>query len=248
MIYPGELPTHLSNLINSKDKDVLKVMKDKFESLDTEKLKKFIPVAINKNLRIENFLANQELTKRGIPPCFRALEGLNDKFNGSADSQIIDLDWIANRYTRNQKTAYGFYGQLFNQWSFYKIALTIWQNDQRPMWKIVGGLKLTTLQLWQCHYIANDKVRKKRKKLAEQLPEVTAELRNSRYARNLTLVTNKELDEFKRWIDVWQVAHIANWKPTETARLYTLQTGNPLSRQMASKILFKLERDAWKFK
>lgn len=247
MHYPGEKPNHLSELLKSTAPDELQAMREKLTTLDTDKLQKLIPAVLAKNLRIQGFLANQELTKRGVPPCFRDLSALENSLHEEPDSQLIDLDWIANRYPENQKDAYQFFGRLFNPWSFDETAKMIWQEGKRPMWKIVLGLSLSIQQQWQCHYVSSDKVRKQRKQLAKNLPEVITALKDARFARGLTLITPEENKSLQRWINVWQVAHLADWRPTETARLYTLKTGEPLSRQMASKLLMKLERDLWKF-
>lgn len=247
MSYPGKAPTHLADLISTTHSKILSSMREKIETLDTEKIQQAIPIAIKKEQRLVILLLNQELTKRNIPPFLRKLDGLIDMFEGDADSQMIDLDWIAHQYVNNQKTAYGFYSQLFNPYRFIKTAEMIWQRGQRPMWKIVSGLKLTAKQQWQCHYICDAKVRKQRKQLSIQLPDVIAELRSAHFRRGLTLITSNEIEMFQRRLEVWEIAHIATWSPTVTAKLYTLKTGKELSRQMASKILFKLKRDAWKF-
>jgi len=242
-----ELPQHISDVYKVTNKSKIEKIKKILAEQSTEKLLKLLPSLIKKDLRIEMISANQELTKRGLPPCLRNLDELSDKNYEHADRQVIDLDWIASRYEINQRKAYGFFKRIFSPWAFIDTAKSIWNKDLRPMWKIVLGLALTPKQQWLCHYIGSQKIKKQKLLLDKNRDEVIKALRTAKYSRGLTILSQEERASHDRLVSLWDVAHIGGWRPTAVANLYNLKTGKTITRQMCSKLLGKLNRDAWRF-
>lgn len=242
-----EEPQHIADVYKNTDKNKVEKIKKIISEQSTEKLLKVLPIFIKNDWRIEMITVNQELTERGYPPCLRNLEGLKDKNYEHPDRQVIDLDWIAKNYTINERKAYGFFKKIFNPWAFIDTAKIIWNKDLRPMWKIVLGLALTPKQQWLCHYIGSQKIKKQKLLLEKNRDEVIKALRAAKYSRGLTIISQEQRASHDRLVSLWDVAHIGGWRPTVVANLYNLKTGKIITRQMCSKLLRKLNRDAWRF-
>lgn len=241
----GRLVTVLDLILKHEVKE-LDRKRQRLRGLETDKLRELAYVGILRKKRIAMFLASEELTRRGIPPCFRGLPDPNDDdAEQVADLLAIDLEWIASRYPQ-QKTVLGRWKNLAskNEKSRWLTIQFICRWQVREMYKYVKGLAMTQNQEWECHYLHRDKIRWAQDETKRTRADVAEKLRRRRYDRKLTLVTEKELADFERWLDVWACASMGAWEsPTRVAWLYTAKTGNPLSKQMAAKIMDKLRRD-----
>lgn len=220
--------------------------RQKLRALETETLYRLSHAGIQQKRRVAAFLANEELTRRGIPPCFRGLPDPNDDdAEQVADLLATDLEWIAVRYP-GQKIFLGRWKNLTStneksRWATIRFICN-WQS--RELWKYVKGLAMSEDQEWECHYLHRDKIGRAQDEIKRARADVAEKLRRRRYDRKLTLVTEVELADFERWLEVWACASMGAWKsPTRVAWLYTAKTGSPLSRQMAAKLMGKLRRD-----
>lgn len=234
------------DLLLEQDAAWLDRSRQKLSGLDTDKLRKLASAAMVQKKRCVAFLANQELTRRGIPPCFRGLPDPNDDdAEQVADLLATDLEWVAVRYPR-QRIFLGRWKNLIStneksRWATMKFICN-WQC--RDLWKYVKGLAMSEDQEWECHYLHRDKIGRAQDEIKRARADVAEMLRRCRYDRKLTLVTGAELANFERWLEVWACASMGAWKsPTRVAWLYTAKTGSPLTRQAAAKLMDKLRRD-----
>lgn len=241
----GGLVTVVDLLLEKAPGD-LERSRNKLRGLDTDTLRTVAFAGIQQKKRVAAFLANEELTRRGIPPCFRGLPHPNDDdAEQIADLKAADLEWIAHQYP-NHKVFMGRWKGIgsLNQKTRLATIKFICTWKSREMWKYVRGLALTVDQEWECHYLHRDKIGLAQDEIKHARKRVADELRRRWYARGLTLVTDQESADFERWLEVWVCAIMAAWKsPTRVAWLYTAKTGMPLTRQMAAKIMGKLRRD-----
>lgn len=242
--HPGKLVTVIELLL-ARDPDLLNQLREKLRGLDNEKLCQLANVSIRQKKRVAAFLANEALTLRGVPPCFRKLPEPSGDALQLADLLAIDLDWFGVRYPE-QKTLMRRWKnvtskKIESRWATIRFICT-WQF--RDMWKYVKLLAMTEYQEWECHYLHRGKMDSAQDAIKRSREDVAGKLRQQRYKRKLKLLTNEELADFDRWLEVWACANMGAWKsPTRVAWLYTAKTGNPLSRQMAAKIMDKLRRD-----
>lgn len=242
--HPGKLVTVI-DLLLARDTDLLDQVRKKLQGLDTEKLRQLAYVNMRQKKRVAAFLANEALTLRGVPPCFRKLPEPSDDALQVADLIAIDLDWLGVQHPEH-KTRMGRWlnvtsKKITSRWATIRFICD-WQS--RDMWKYVKGLALSEAQEWECHYLQREKIRRVRDLIESNREDVAGKLRQCRYARGLKLLTDKELEDFERWLEVWVCANMGAWKsPTRVAWFYTMKTGKPLSKQMAAKIMDKLRRD-----
>lgn len=234
------------DLLFEQEAAALERSRTRLKGLETQTLCKLAYAGLQQKKRVTAFLANEELTRRGIPPCFRGLPDPNDDdAEELADLLAIDLEWIAGRYPM-QKVFMGRWKSLTSstpkqRWATIRF---ICKWETREMWRYVKGLAMSKNQEWECHYLHHDKIRWARVEIKRARKEVAEKLRRRRYDRNLTLATDEELADFERWLEVWSCASMGAWKlPSRVAWLYAVKTGRPLTRQMAAKIMDKLRRD-----
>lgn len=241
---PGKLVTVI-DLLLARDADLLNQVREKLQGLDTEKLCQLAFVSIRQKKRVVAFLVNEALTLRGVPPCFRKLPEPSDDVLQVADLLAIDLDWLGVHHPEH-KALMGRWEnvtskKITSRWATIRFICN-WQS--RDMSKYVKWLALSEAQEWECHYLQREKIRRGRDLIESKREDVAGKLRQRRYARGLRLLTDEELEDFKRWLEVWACANMGAWKsPTRVAWFYTMKTGKPLSRQMAAKLMYKLRRD-----
>lgn len=241
----GSLVT-VVDLLLEHDAAELEGTRQRLRGLETETLCKLARNGIQQKKRVTAFLVNEELTGRGIPPCFRDLPYQNDDdVEQVADLVAIDLEWLSIRYPK-QKIFFGRWKNLTNpnaksRWATIRFICNF---QSREMWKYVKWLSMTQDQEWECNFLHRDKIGWKGNEIKRLKKEVSEKLRRRRYDRKVSLVTVAELADFERWIEVWSCASMGAWEsPTRVAWLYTAKTGKPLTRQMAAKIMDKLRRD-----
>lgn len=217
--------------------------------------------ALVKRQRVSAWMLNCELTRRGVPPAFRALDINYDDAELFMDSMAVDLHWIAIRYPKH--CAY------FNRWRkfidpryFHKQVRFIFNGTGRgkvPLYKVLKGLSLTTEQQRECHFLRGDKLRNQHQQLDRMFPDIKNELEGRymiRLHRSRGSVVKLLADDYqiiRRRANVWLCANLSNWSPTRTAELYnavnnvgeptTLSTVAPITRQQASNVMQQIKRD-----
>lgn len=234
------------DLLSQSDPNVLARHSERIASLATETLRKLLPDALRVRSRVIAFQISQELTRRGIPPCFRGLPQPNDDDPEQiADLLAIDLEWIARQYPEH-KAAWRRWKSLTstNERSRWATINFICNWQSKEMWLYVKGLAMTRNQEWECHHLRHAKVMWAHEAIKDARKDVDAQLRRRWHDRKLTLTTEEEQANFKRWLEIWECASMGAWEsPTRIAWLYTAKTGLPLTRQVAAKIAGKLRRD-----
>jgi hypothetical protein len=134
--------------------------------LDREGLIERFRDAFANGSRLAAFILAEELTKRGIPPCFRHhhLSSMDHSIHQRFDLLIYDLRWLRRahhdhaaviRFARCRKVFTG------SDASFHDEATFMFHGGTRAPWKIVKSLRLTEDQQAECHWLRSAPVAKR---------------------------------------------------------------------------------------
>lgn len=209
-----------------------------------EKLIEELSFAYFHRKRLNALLINQELTKRGIAPCFRAMPhkeriGPDLMF----DIVLADAEWIASRYP-DQKGCFARYERLFKPSSFHSTARFLFYQGKTPIWRMVKGLALTEDQQLECHLLHSGPVNKRLEYMRTRKPAVDSAISHSVMSRRTGGLSGEEQRKvIKRRQGIWQCGFMANSSPQRTADLFEMMTGEILGRNLIAKNLDKIKRD-----
>jgi hypothetical protein len=199
-------------------------------------------VASAKGARILSWLISCELTRRGVPPCFRVLpEGDKMGVNGRYDLTLWDANWIATRYP-NHRALKSRQQNLFKPDRFHGAVQFLFWGGKRPPWAISRVLGLTPEQQWECHYLQTGPVATKRRLIHAMQPGTESwmteveELKRQRGRSTLAKAAT-----LRRLQQIWLCGSMASWAPQRTADLYEMQTGQQIGRNLAASLIAKVK-------
>ncbi|MBX9900352.1 MAG: hypothetical protein K2Y28_06160 [Burkholderiaceae bacterium] len=190
------------------------------------------------------FALSEELTRRGIPPCFRQIEKTKTKFtlNQKLDLFLYDIRWIRSNHWRHiEQVRYQRYRDLFatHEQKFQNAAEFVFYHGKRPAWKIVSSLSLTEAQQWDCVWLRSAPISKRHaatlasgKQVRRSLDE---ELRLVRHTKTIT--GDAKRATLQRRHDLWVCSQMTKGSPTETAARYIQMTGDKITPDIAARQL-----------
>jgi hypothetical protein len=195
-------------------------------------------VAKVKGARMLSWLVSCELTRRGVPPCFRRLPD-RDKLglNGRYDLTLWDANWIVGRYP-DHKVLNSRHQPMFTPDRFFRsVEFLFWAGKRAPggMSRVLG---LTPEQQWECHCLQAGPVSKKRRLIREMQPGTErrlAEVENAKRQRGRSAAAKAAT--LRRLQQIWLCGSMASWAPQRTADLYKMQTGQQIGRNLAANLI-----------
>ena len=200
--------------------------------------------AVNSQRRIQYWLLNQECTRRGIPPIIRNLPMPNDDDKRQiADAVAIDMEWLAVSCPMHHIPQPS-WRPVLRQTTLHDKSL--WIANQYPridLHMIARRLGLSEAQQREMHFVKRRGLMREADKLDSAREETRAKLASAYYARDSRYRTEDGKATISRRLEVWHMASLVGWKPTQTARFYEAKTGKPLTRQMAANIITQIRRD-----
>jgi hypothetical protein len=202
--------------------------------------------AVSPATRLELWLVNAEYTQRSIPPVFRRLPHPNDDDPDQiADLFAVDLHWLVARYPQQPLLLTRWKG-LFQPTRFHRAS--DWISTDYPrnaMHWFCKGLGLTDDQHREMHFIKRDGIRKEFDRLTAEREAARINLSTAYHARaqDVRYRTDDHKATISRRLEIWFAGSLANWRPQRTAELYCALTGEPITRQLAAKVIAQVHRD-----
>jgi hypothetical protein len=188
-------------------------------------------------------LVSEELTARGIAPCFRGISLEKLAWTGDFLSLILtiaDLQWIVARYP-DHVPEWERLKSLFDTKKFRDTAEYLHYNGRREPGQIAKALALTEDQQRECSWIQCLGVARWRERLTRRLPIAQSRIESA--IRETDKRSSADQDQtIKRRSDLWLCAELGNWKPQRTADLYAMMTGEVLQRNAVANQLAKLPK------
>ena len=209
----------------------------------TEDLKVCLAEYFSAN-KINHFMhLSAELSRRGIPPCFR-MNFAKDVVWIAGDSEeayflmLADFEWIIFRYPTH-KVAWKCAESLFAPGKFKKTAQYLRWDGKRASGQIATALALTIHQQRECAWIQSLAVRRWRDTLIKRMPVARAVI-----AAHLASKDKRPMDDVSitidRRFDIWLCGQFGGNKPQHTANFYKMLTGQKLPRNIVAKQLQKI--------
>ena len=188
-------------------------------------------------------IVGYELSRRGIPPCFRGVNMNDGELFGHESGQIfamLDLQWVATQYPRHEPHWKRAKGIWVNQKYTATARYLLWSGRRSPG-QVAVALNLTDQQQLECTWIQFSTVARWRSRLIQRIP-----FARERIAESVRMKDRRSVEEqdatIKRRVDLWICAELGDWKPQRTADLYEMKTGEVLQRNLVAKQLAKLPK------
>lgn len=184
-----------------------------------------------------------ELSRRGIPPCFRGTNLNDGELFGPESGQVfalLDLQWIAMRYPRH-KPHWGRAKGIFFPRNFTNAARFLLWGGRRSPGQIAVALNLTDQQQLECTRVEFTTVSRRRSRLIQRIPFARERITES--VRMKDRRSTEEQDAtIRRRVSLWICAELGDWKPQRTADWYEMKTGESIPRNLVAKQLAKLPK------
>lgn len=234
----------LGTLLQTKEQEKLEKAARKIESLPREELSNRFRTAFLTGQRVSAYLFAEELTKRGIPPCFR-LSHLSSKtftVNQRFDLYIYDLRWLATYYPEQAKQVkHSRYSRLFKPRIAFSDAERLFFFGNTPAWQLVKKLRLEEIQQWDCAFLRSAPVANKAAAIAGQRDKVFEALMDGLPSM---MKTGMSEDDAKAAVirrhQLWLCSRMEDGSPTKTARRYEQLTGQAIGANVVAKQLQKV--------
>ncbi|MBS1157335.1 MAG: hypothetical protein H6R07_3259 [Proteobacteria bacterium] len=202
------------------------------------------------------FYISQELTKRGIPPIFRASASRYRTMieSGARDVEtallLIDLEWITGRHP-DHVPRYAKFKHVFDKKHrttpealMARVRFLQYLENPRTPDLIASAsmLKLSGQQQRECCVLRTLNVGRWIDRVHEQEPEIREMIResvmNDAHDRRSA---DKKANTIAVRQDLWLCAHIAGWdNPQQVAKLYEARTGSKIDRGTVGRHLAKM--------
>lgn len=237
----------LAPLLHAVSPDKLAVARRQVAELGRIRLIDGYRTAFANGRRVAAFILAEELTKRGIPPCFRLDHRApppathEQKF----DLFLADLRWLRRRYPEHVKSVrYMRYRELFafSESAFHRAAEYVFYEGKRPAWKITGSLSLDQRQQWECVWLRSAPIKKHDAATQAMRDRVFKALQDDlRTVRRTSAFSDDDANAtLLRRHALWLCSRMTDGSPAETAIRYTQMRGQPITRQAAAKQLEKV--------
>ncbi|GAC1415072.1 MAG: hypothetical protein NVSMB6_17340 [Burkholderiaceae bacterium] len=237
----------LSQVLQAQPSEKLSEARARVVALDRAVLINKFRDAFDNGKRVVAFILADELTRRGIPPCFWHADlptsdyGVNQKL----DLLLFDLRWLRHWHADHVKQVrYMRYKELFtfSETKFHRAAEYAFYGGTRPYWKIVGSLSLNQCQQWDCAWLRSAPIGKRHAAMLALSGQVLTALRaDLTTVRRTKAFGDSDADAtLQRRHALWVCAQMTGDSPTETALRYRQMTGDSITRQTAAKQLEKV--------
>lgn len=239
----------LAMLLQSVSPAKLDAARLRVDELDQERLIDGYRAAFADGRRMAAFVLADELTKRGVPPCFRLDHRaplpatLEQKF----DLFLADVRWLRRWYPDHAKAVR--YQRCKTMLSgtetpFHREAEYAFYQGKRPAWKLVASLSLDLRQQWDCALLRSAPIKRHdaaTQSMCEQVFEALQE--DLRTVRRTSAFTDDDANAtLLRRHRLWLCSRmVSNRSPTEIAERFRQMTGEKISRQACQKQLEKID-------
>jgi len=238
--------TPLAGLLSDMGAHMQSEFKARAYCLDHRELVRVFQKAVTAGQRAFAFLLAEEMTARGIPPCFRyspihspADATINQEF----DYLAHDAQWIVSQYPGQLNLVrYEQSRGLFKATTFHKTAQFIYYYGQRPPGKIVGGLQLSDAQQWECYWLRSRHIVKQAQAIEQVRPRVVSAITERVHAAcNRSFTTEQAAISIRRREALWVCSRMFGTSPTKVAQRYEQMTGERIGRNIVAKQLQAIE-------
>jgi len=237
----GFLP--LASMLQAIAPAKLTAVRERVAGLDRDQLLSQFRAAFEGRKRLAAFVLADELTARGIPPCFRHsyLASTDHDTNQKFDLFLYDMRWIRRTYLDHKRQVrYERYRELhsFSETAFHRAAEYIFWQGRRPAWKIVASLSLTDQQQWDCVLLRSAPTAKRdavTKSMRREVFEILqADLREVRRTKAFT--NDDATVTLLRRHDLWVCSRMTvGGGAAEVATRYFQLTGKAITRDIAKR-------------
>lgn len=238
----------ISRLLENVRDDNLNRISLRLKEIEREELMLKFHDAYSQERRLPAHIISIELTHRGVPPCFRYNEIIQESLNVNQrfDLVLADLIWLRHWHPEHANAVRYRRGKLIFDGSdleFMREAEFAFYDGRRPSWKLVQSLSLTEDQQWECAYLRST-------------PIIREATETDRLSQRAFLAIRTDLDTVRRtktFTDedanrtvtrrhaLWKCGRmVQSYSPTEIARRYVQLTGLSITRQTVGKQLQKM--------
>ena len=202
--------------------------------------------------RVAAYVIAEELTRRGVPPCFRLHHIRSKPFTLNQESDLLahDLQWIVHRYPDQVKRI---------EWAKYKAVYAASSIERRlaagehlhwfgnrSMGAIARGLQLDDDQQWDCSVLRSDHINRMaittdsmREGVMQALEAASSGYTSSAYSEDDAQRTL--LRRHRVWLCSRMSRKGRKVRPTKTALRYEQLTGDAINRALVVKHLAVVE-------
>lgn len=234
----------LKNVSAERIYEILLRLKD----VGREDLIKRFRDAVSEKRRLAAYLTSVELTRRGVPPCFRSLHRYqdSDSVNQRSDLVIGDLTWLRHWYPEHANVVRYRRGKLIFDGSdtvFLREAEFAFYEGRRPAWKLVQSLSLSEDQQWECAYLRSTPISREAIETRRLSKRAFLAIRNDidKVRRTVTFTDEDADHAVARRHALWECSRmVQSYSPTEIACRYEQLTGSSITRQTVGKQLQKM--------
>lgn len=234
---------NIPRLLQSITRERTIAIKRQLTLLDRDDLIDRFRSSFFKGKREATFLISDELTRRGIPPCFRLshLSRTNYTTDQTYDLFLADVRWLRRQYPDHPKSVkYERYRQSFdgNEKKFDAAAEYIFYKGKRPFWHIVRSMKLTEAMQFECWLLKSAPVALRNQTTHEMRDSIFKALHGSLEAvrRTKTFTDENAKVTCQRRLNLWVCQRMTNG-PTKIGNLYERMTGEKITPQTAARQL-----------
>lgn len=238
----------IAPLLHALSSEMLDAARRRVAGLDRGKLIDAYRCAFASDKRLAAFIMADELTARGIPPCFRLNHGaatsatLEQRF----DLFLTDLRWLRRwypdhvrivRYQRSKTLLTG------SEAPFHREAEYAFYQGRRPAWKLVASLSLDHRQQFDCYWLRSTPIKQRDAATHSMRERVFQALQDDlQSVRRTSTFTDEDAHAtLLRRHRLWFIGRmVQDRSPTEVARRYQQMTGEQITRQAVGKQLEKI--------
>jgi hypothetical protein len=236
----------LSSIFAEASTEKLSAAKQALCKMDREELINRFRTCFAKGSRLSAFLISEELTKRGIPPCFRHNNLAPDRahsVNENFDLLTYDVRWIAHKYPEHASVLRGVRAVgIFSGLAVHSTVSHLYHLGNSPAWLIVKKIKMSPAMQVESYWLRSAPMMRKVKGIIKRRDKVFSALAQRRASIMKTGIDNEMANRILvRRVRLWVCAEMAEWSPSRTADLYERMTGDPIKRNVAAKQLEKIK-------
>ncbi|WP_211454442.1 hypothetical protein [Collimonas antrihumi] len=194
--------------------------------------------------RVVAFVLADELSKRGLPPCFRHhhLSATTYSTNQEFDLMAFDLRWLRREYPDHVRAVkFKRCRALFvgSESGFHREAEFAFYGGVRAAWKLVKSFCLTEEQQLDCFWLRSAPIAKRLETAHAMRDKVFKALQGDLQAtrRTKTFTDDDAKAALLRRHRLWVCRGHTTGGPSEIAKKYKQLTGEEISRQIVSRQL-----------
>jgi len=234
----------LSRLLQTVSPEGLDAARQRVAELDRQTLLNKFSEAFMRHKRLAAFVMSEELTARGIPPCFRHshLSATNYTINQKFDLLVFDLRWLRRMYLEHKRQIrYKRCKLMFTgrDREFHSEVEYAFYNGTRAAWKIVKTLRLTEKQQLDCFWLHSAPIAKRIQGVKDARDRIFGVLQDDlRAARRTKSFTEEDAKAtlFRRH-RLWLCRGYTNGSPVAIMEKYAQLTGTAITPQIVSRQL-----------